>query len=86
MSAAGPTTSVADEIELALDRDVRPGLSAHGGGIELISVDGQRAELRMRGSCDTCYFRRSCVINLVRPVLVEAVGDDLEYHVARVGV
>ena len=85
MSAA-TRAGVAEEIEAALDRDVRPGLSAHGGSIELISVDGKRAELRMVGSCDTCYFRRSCVINLVRPVLTDAVGDDLEYHVARVGL
>lgn len=83
MSAA---VDVAGAIEAALERDVRPGLSAHGGSIELVSVDGKRAELRMRGACDSCYFRRSCVVNLVRPVLDEAVGDDLEYRVAGVGL
>lgn len=83
-AAAMSATEV--EIETVLDRDVRPGLSAHGGGIDLVAVADGRAELRLRGSCDFCYFRRSCVVNLVRPVLDDGVAEQLEYRVAGVGI
>ena len=70
-----------DAIEAVLDGEIRPALSAHAGGIDLVSVAGGRVELRFRGSCGACYFRRSCVANLVRPTLEERLGAGFEYHV-----
>jgi Fe-S cluster biogenesis protein NfuA/nitrite reductase/ring-hydroxylating ferredoxin subunit len=34
--------------------DVRPYLESHGGGVELLSVEGGAARLRLEGSCNGC--------------------------------
>ena len=34
--------------------DVRPYLEQHGGGVELLSVEGGVARLRLQGSCNGC--------------------------------
>ena len=34
--------------------EVRPYLRSHGGGVELVSVEGGVARLRLRGSCEGC--------------------------------
>jgi len=42
-------------IEAVLDRDVRPGLQAEGGDVELVGVDGDRiVQVRLLGSCQGC--------------------------------
>lgn len=61
-------------LEQALDRDVRPGLSAHAGSVEVVEADPAGVELAFTGSCRSCYFRISCAVNLVAPTVVEAVG------------
>jgi Fe-S cluster biogenesis protein NfuA len=44
-----------DRIELVLDRDVRPGLHAEGGGIELVGIDDDHiVQVRMQGACQGC--------------------------------
>ena len=34
--------------------EVRPYLASHGGGVELVAVDGSTAHLRLEGSCHGC--------------------------------
>ncbi|MGI8632441.1 MAG: NifU family protein [Solirubrobacterales bacterium] len=45
--------SVQERIAEAL-ASVRPYLESHGGGVELLGVDGTVARLRLQGSCDGC--------------------------------
>ncbi len=82
ITAGHEVESAEHEIELLLDREVRPAFSAHGGGIDLITIEGNEVTLNLRGSCESCYFRRSCVANLVRPTLAEEFGDRFEYRVS----
>jgi Fe-S cluster biogenesis protein NfuA len=44
-----------DRIEVVLDRDVRPGLRAEGGEIELVGVDDDNiVQIRVQGACQGC--------------------------------
>jgi Fe-S cluster biogenesis protein NfuA len=44
-----------DRIEVVLDRDVRPGLHAEGGEIELVGIDDDNiVQVRMQGACQGC--------------------------------
>ena len=44
-----------DQIELVLDRDVRPGLLAEGGEIELVGIDDDNiVQVRLEGACQGC--------------------------------
>ncbi len=45
--------SVEERVLRALE-DVRPGLGAHGGDVELLGVDDGVARLRLHGSCNGC--------------------------------
>jgi Fe-S cluster biogenesis protein NfuA/nitrite reductase/ring-hydroxylating ferredoxin subunit len=42
-----------DRVRAAL-REVRPYLESHGGDVELLTIDGTVARLRLRGSCSGC--------------------------------
>ena len=68
-------------LQEALDWEVRPGLSAHMGSIEIVSVDEHHAQLEFTGSCNSCYFRISCARNLVEPAVREVLGDDAEVSI-----
>lgn len=72
---------VRDAIEESLDRDVRPGLSAHAGSIEVISASEDGVSLDFVGSCRSCYFRVSCAVNLVAPTVIEAVGGPVPVNI-----
>lgn len=65
---------VSGRVEAALDRDVRPGLSAHAGSVVLVDARDDGVELEFVGSCRSCYFRASCAVNLVAPIVADAVG------------
>jgi len=43
------------KIEAVLDQDVRPGLRADGGDIEVVDIDADNiVQVRMRGACQGC--------------------------------
>jgi Fe-S cluster biogenesis protein NfuA len=42
-------------IESILDEQIRPGLRADGGDVELVGIDADRiVQVRMRGACQGC--------------------------------
>lgn len=44
-----------DRIEAVLESEVRPGLRADGGGVELVGIDDDRiAQVRLLGACVGC--------------------------------
>ncbi len=82
------TGSVADRVESVLHDTVRPALSSHVGSIRLVSVTAAGTgeprpvvRLELTGSCSSCYFRRSCVMEVVQPAMAEALGPDVGWVV-----
>ena len=57
MSDASPVTAddLLARIEQTLDAEVRAGLAADGGGIELVGIDADRiVQVRLLGACQGC--------------------------------
>ena len=42
------------KLERIFDEQIRPSLAAHGGGADIVDVDGGRVYLRLRGGCQGC--------------------------------
>jgi Fe-S cluster biogenesis protein NfuA len=57
-TGAGTRSDHADllaRIEAVLDEQVRPGLRADGGDVEVVGIDDDRiVQVRMRGACQGC--------------------------------
>ncbi|MBV9297978.1 MAG: NifU family protein [Verrucomicrobia bacterium] len=58
----------------ALDH-VRPYLKSHGGNVELISLTGQTARLRLQGTCKTCASSAVTLELAIRHAIEEACPD-----------
>jgi Fe-S cluster biogenesis protein NfuA/nitrite reductase/ring-hydroxylating ferredoxin subunit len=63
-----------ERVQEALER-VRPYLASHGGGVELVSLEGDVARLRLHGSCDGCPASESTLELAIRAELDEAAPD-----------
>ncbi len=51
--AAATAAFSREDVEAVLDR-VRPGLAMHGGGIELVAIEGCDIRVVLRGACVGC--------------------------------
>jgi Fe-S cluster biogenesis protein NfuA len=58
----------------ALDK-VRPYMESHGGSVELLSLEGGVAHLRLRGTCKSCPSSSVTLELAVRRALEEACPD-----------
>ncbi len=58
-----------------IDREIRPGLNADGGDIELIDIDGDRVLVALRGSCAGCVASSFTLKSGVEAKLKEFVSD-----------
>jgi Fe-S cluster biogenesis protein NfuA/nitrite reductase/ring-hydroxylating ferredoxin subunit len=67
---------LAERVEEALV-SVRPYMKTHGGGVELVRMEGNVAHLRLLGGCDGCAASSSTMELAIREALDE-VAPDLE--------
>jgi Fe-S cluster biogenesis protein NfuA len=56
--------TVEQRVRTALE-NLRPALGSHGGGVELLAIDGDVARVRLRGTCESCA---SSTVTLKRSV------------------
>jgi Fe-S cluster biogenesis protein NfuA/nitrite reductase/ring-hydroxylating ferredoxin subunit len=64
----------------ALDH-VRPYLQSHGGNVELISLTGQTARLRLQGTCQSCASSSVTLELAIRHAIEEACPDLASFEV-----
>jgi len=65
---------IAERVQAALE-GVRPYMESHGGGVELVRLEGGIAHLRLHGSCDGCPASASTLELAIRDALDEAAPD-----------
>ncbi len=65
---------VRDRVMGALD-EVRPYLVAHGGGVELLSVDDGVVHLRLEGACNGCPSSALTLTSAVEDAIARAAPD-----------
>ncbi|HUT31313.1 MAG TPA: Fe-S cluster assembly protein NifU [Sedimentisphaerales bacterium] len=64
-------------IQQTINEQIRPGLRAHGGNIELIDVEGNKVIVAFRGMCAQCMTAEFTMKEVVEARLREFVSEDL---------
>jgi Fe-S cluster biogenesis protein NfuA/nitrite reductase/ring-hydroxylating ferredoxin subunit len=54
---------------------VQPYMESHGGGVELLGLEGGVARLRLQGSCDGCAASSATLELAIKKALIEAAPD-----------
>ncbi len=79
-AAAPPKMSNIQKIRLieeTFEREIKPALQQDGGDIELLDVDGNRVQVKLRGSCSTCSASQITLKDFVEKKLRELVLPEL---------
>lgn len=64
-----------DQINQVLQEQVNPAIAAHGGGAELVSVDGTIAYLRLFGGCQGCGLAQVTLKQGIERILLESIDE-----------
>ena len=67
------TGPLVDQVQQVLNEQVNPAIAAHGGGAELVSVDGTIAYLRLYGGCQGCGLAQVTLKQGIERTLLEAI-------------
>jgi Fe/S biogenesis protein NfuA len=62
-----------DQVQQVLEERVNPAIAAHGGGAELVSVDGTIAYLRLFGGCQGCGLAQVTLKQGIERILLESI-------------
>jgi len=80
-SKATVTDASADEklklIHRLLDEKIRPGLAGDGGGLEVISFDGQTLQISYHGACGSCPSSTSGTLRYIEGLLQTEIDPTL---------
>jgi Fe/S biogenesis protein NfuA len=79
-SAGNPLGALADRVREVLDRQVNPGIAAHGGSIALVDVKDTEVYLEMSGGCQGCAMSRLTLRQGVERMLRQAVPEITAVH------
>jgi len=77
MSApAGDLTGpLVDRVQQVLTEEVNPAIASHGGGAELVSIDGTIAYLRLFGGCQGCGLAEVTLKQGIEKIILESIPD-----------
>lgn len=64
-----------DRVQQVLKEQVNPAIAAHGGGAELVSVDGTIAYLRLFGGCQGCGLAQVTLKQGIERILLESIPE-----------
>jgi Fe-S cluster biogenesis protein NfuA len=62
-------------VEAVIDKQIKPGLEAHGGGIDLIDVKASKVYVRLTGACGGCPMAAMTLKQGVEAALKEAFPE-----------
>ena len=64
-----------DRVQQVLSEQVNPAIAAHGGGAELVSVDGTIAYLRLYGGCQGCGLAQVTLKQGIERIILESIPE-----------
>jgi len=66
---------IVDRVQQVLTEQVNPAIAAHGGGAELVSVDGAMAYLRLSGGCQGCGLAQVTLKQGIEKIILESIPE-----------
>lgn len=69
------TGPLAEQIQTVLEQQVNPAIASHGGGAELVSVDGTIAYLKLMGGCQGCGMAQVTLRQGIERILLDAISE-----------
>ena len=69
------TGPLVDRVQQVLQEQVNPAIAAHGGGAELVSVDGTIAYLRLFGGCQGCGLAQVTLKQGIERILLDSIPE-----------
>lgn len=66
---------LAQQVLTVLEEQVNPAIATHGGGAELVSVEGSVAYLRLEGGCVGCGMAQVTLKQGIERILVDSIPD-----------
>jgi Fe/S biogenesis protein NfuA len=64
-----------ERVQQVLKEQVNPAIASHGGGAELVSVDGTIAYLRLFGGCQGCGLAQVTLKQGIERILLESIPE-----------
>ncbi len=64
-----------DRVQSVLTEQVNPAIASHGGGAELVSIDGTIAYLRLFGGCQGCGLAQVTLKQGIERILLESIPE-----------
>jgi len=64
-----------DRVQQVLSEQVNPAIASHGGGAELVSVDGTIAYLRLYGGCQGCGLAQVTLKQGIEKIILESIPE-----------
>ena len=64
-----------DRVQQVLSEQVNPAIASHGGGAELVSIDGTIAYLRLFGGCQGCGLAQVTLKQGIERIILESIPE-----------
>lgn len=69
------TGPLVDQVQQVITEQVNPAIASHGGGAELVSVDGTIAYLRLFGGCQGCGLAQVTLKQGIEKILLDSIPE-----------
>lgn len=69
------------EIELILDKTIRPGLQGDGGDIQTVKYDNNVLLVKYQGACGTCPSSATGTLEAIRAILRDEYNPNIEVYI-----
>ena len=77
LAPGGDADATLVRINQLLDTRIRPGLAGDGGGLEVISFDGQTLQISYHGACGSCPSSTSGTLRYIEGMIQEEVSPSI---------
>jgi Fe-S cluster biogenesis protein NfuA len=85
MSALASRPPLTERVAALVEGTIVPLLRVHGGGVELVAVEGGLVRLRFVDACTACRLRPLTMAAAIRPRLLELDGvEDVQIEGVRI--